>query len=1109
MAAPSVELLRQIDDTLHRIPEDGFFQAASDLLSILGYRSDRIPPEQTGKAADFIKQFPTENRNTTSEQLFLEHDPTVRILFQITDAEIEFPFQQPLPGQLFNIGVNRSFVFAAVDLKKKTYPRGMYAKLAREINKRLSQPTVVLFRTATGMLTIAFMDRRPDKRTGNRDVLGKVSLIREINSKEPHQAHLRILGELSLHNRLEWMQATNNRANFDGLLTAWINCLDTEKLNKQFYRELFRWFENAADDQANFPTSVKPTTEEHIIRLITRLLFIWFIKEKGLVNADLFNEAVVGDLLADYDQETGDSYYRAILQNLFFATLNTEIEQRGFSDNNPNGNFSLYRYQDEIADPDRLLSLFAETPFINGGLFDCLDRSHPTNGQGLIDCFSDNPDHRGLLSVPNRLFFGSEGLIPLFDRYRFTVEENTPVEQDVALDPELLGKVFENLLAAFNPETRVTARRQTGSYYTPRQVVDYMVTEALVAYWTETVQDNFDDKDFWEERLRYLLDYSDDIDDARTLLMTSEQDRLIENIAHIRVLDPAVGSGAFPMAILHRITLALSRLDPDNTAWRETQQRLAGSRAGQAFGIEDKDERHRVLQAINEAFERYQSGFGRKLYLIQNSIYGVDIQPIACQIAKLRMFISLAIEQQPNSDPEDNYGIRPLPNLESRFVAADSLIGLKGQERLASPRAVDLRRKWAANTERHFHATTPQKKAALVREDRKLRTALAKELRHLGMSPDHTDSIAKWDRYNQNTSADWFDPKYMFDLTEGFDIVIGNPPYIESRNSLMTAKKKDAYGNQVRLDWAAPLPRGSDILIYFYARAAKFLRDTGCGCFITQNAWLSTDYGKKFQDFSLERFAFHHIIDTSAKFFPDTDSQNINAIITLFSTRPSGNIEVSIADKDMTTNPTKKILARQRSKWGHVIAMPGFFREIFDDLHSRSRYDTSRMRIGQGLNFPKRDLDVEGARIPVILKMASFFTTSAEGLVASVPIGREVPALIMPRGIGERYYCSYNDHRAFSYSAVEVYLPPELWATPLHYGLWAYMNSSFVWLYREITGRKNLGGGMLKAEATDLKALPLGFDFSALSDASAVMDDIKTREPLPVHKAAYPATHAD
>ena len=720
----------------------------------------------------------------------------VQVLSQVTDTEIDLSSQRQLLGDEGYDPANiRSFVFAAVDLKEDTYPRGKYAQFTREVNKRMSQPTVVLFRTTAGKLTIAFMKRRPDKRHKDRDVLGKVSLIREIDTRSPHRAHVRIVADLALPQRLAWMQSHNQQSDFEGLLEAWLDALDIEALNKQFYRKLFAWFEHAVDE-ARFPTSENPTVEEHIIRLITRLLFIWFIKEKHLVNADLFNEEQIRPLLTNYEQETGDSYYRAILQNLFFATLNTEIGQRGFNDTGSDSDSSRYHYQNEIANPERLLSLFAETPFINGGLFDCLD--NPTTNDGLIDCFTDNPHHLQLLSVPNRLFFGPEGLIDLFDDYRFTVEENTPIEQDVALDPELLGKVFENLLAAFNPETRATARKQTGSYYTPRQVVDYMVTEALVAYWKEAVQDDYDDKGFWEERLRYLLDYSDDIDaidDANKLFEDIEQERLIENIAHIKVLDPAVGSGAYPMAILHRITLALSRLDPDNKAWRETQQRLATSRAGRAFDIEDKDERQEVLKEINEAFERYRSGFGRKLYLIQNSIYGVDIQPIACQIAKLRVFISLAIEQTPNNDPDDNYGIRPLPNLESKFVAADTLIGLKGQKRLASRRAVDLREKWAANTEQHFHATTRDEKEALVREDRRLRSELANELRNLGMSPDHTDSIANWDRYDQNASADWFDPKYMFNTTDGFDIVIGNPPYIQLQRRPGAALGKK-YDNQ-------------------------------------------------------------------------------------------------------------------------------------------------------------------------------------------------------------------------------------------------------------------------------------------------------------------------
>ena len=345
--------------------------------------------------------------------------------------------------------------------------------------------------------------------------------------------------------------------------------------------------------------------------------------------------------------------------------------------------FTRYRYKSEIADPDGLLALFEQTPFINGGLFDCLDSFESTSRKGYrIDCFSDVKSQRRGYSIPNALFFAEEdkapGLITLFERYKFTVEENTPAEQEVALDPELLGKVFENLLAAYNPETRETARKQTGSYYTPREVVDYMVDEALVAALAQRASPKGDTKG-WEGKLRRLLAYLDeDGSEAENDwggVTDVERDSLVGAIAGLKVLDPAVGSGAFPMAVLHKLTLALRRLDPRNERWEQLQRQHAGRRSEAAFGTDDQQERDEELKEISATFERYRdSDFGRKLYLIQNSIYGVDIQPVATQIAKLRFFISLAIDQE--TDDSENYGIKPLPNLETRFVAADTLIRL-------------------------------------------------------------------------------------------------------------------------------------------------------------------------------------------------------------------------------------------------------------------------------------------------------------------------------------------------------------------------------------------------------------------------------------------------
>ena len=224
----------------------------------------------------------------------------------------------------------------------------------------------------------------------------------------------------------------------------------------------------------------------------------------------------------------GDSYYRAVLQNLFFATLNTPIEERGFRDPGTRRGYnrqyrltSRYRYKKEIADADLLVALFARTPFINGGLFDCLDSlEHKGKGAYRIDYFSDNvidpvrAGHEyGALSIPNRLFFAEDnnnrGLITLFGRYKFTVEENTPAETEVALDPELLGKVFENLLASVNAETGENVRKHSGSYYTPREVVDYMIDEALVAALREKAMPPETDVSWWDGILHYLLDYND------------------------------------------------------------------------------------------------------------------------------------------------------------------------------------------------------------------------------------------------------------------------------------------------------------------------------------------------------------------------------------------------------------------------------------------------------------------------------------------------------------------------------------------------------------------------------------------------------------------------
>ena len=842
-------ILNEIKTALGDVKQGDFADAGRRLLETLGYRSDRTL-DLSGDVEEFIDTFPAPNPNAQTETRFRERAASTRILFQFTDSEIAAAQPSLLDTGEFDKGDARSFMFVAVELRGESYPRGVYVELTREINKRLVVPVVVLFRTAAGQLSLAFVHRRPHKRDRSRSVLGSVSLIREIDPADPHRAHLDILEKLALPERLAWMDMRHKRRNFDGLLDAWLDALDTEELNRNFYRQLFTWFERAVKE-ARFPTNQAKTLspEEHIIRLITRLLFVWFIKEKGLIAPELFIRERIAPLLRNYDSENGDSYYRAVLQNLFFATLNSEIGERGFStqSNTTHRDFSRYRFKKEIAFPDRLLDLFARTPFINGGLFDCLDSFDSTRGGGYrIDCFTDNvidPKRKDfkILSIPDRLFFDDKGLISLFDRFQFTVEENTPAEQEVALDPELLGKVFENLLAAYNPETRDTARRQTGSYYTPREVVDYMVDEALVATLAQRCPPADGDADFWKERLSYLLDYEDAFDDAHELFEKSEREGLLRAIARLRLIDPAVGSGAFPMGALHKLTLALRRLDPKNDLWEALQKEMAGRRAAAAFDTEDQAERDAELDEISATFERYRdSDFGRKLYLIQNSIYGVDIQPIACQIARLRFFISLAIEQAPNGEEKDNYGIKPLPNLETRFIAANTLLGLNTpgvQMRLTADDVTPIQKELNANRERHFHATTRKKKREYRDQDEELRNRLADVLQQVvGLPKANAANIAHWDPYDQNAQADWFDAKYMFGVAEGFDLVIGNPPYVSHDRIPKDLK------SQIERDYRS-YQSFADMSCYFIEKAVELQNIKGVLSFVTSNSYLRADYG--------------------------------------------------------------------------------------------------------------------------------------------------------------------------------------------------------------------------------------------------------------------------
>jgi adenine-specific DNA-methyltransferase len=674
-----------------------------------------------------------------------------------------------------------------------------------------------------------------------------------------------------------------------------------EPITKEFYNELQNWYYYAMD-QVKFPDDYKYSDDpekdkeirnaQSLIRLITRLIFIWFLKEKGLVPSNLFNEEELKKIIKDFGK--GNNYYNAILQNLFFATLNKPIEERGWAEDKgfpankkDFGVKSLYRYEDKLLiSKEEVLKLFLDIPFINGGLFDCLDKD-----KVYIDGFSRNEKKQAKIS--DELFFSSKektadlsnyglskyakvrGLIDILNSYNFTTDEATPIDQEIALDPELLGKVFENLLASYNPETQTTARKATGSYYTPREIVDYMVEESLREYLETKVPEA---KEILDDLFSYSVEELSIPEDLRL--------KLIKAIDQVKIIDPACGSGAFPMGILHKLVFLLQKLDPKNETWKEIQLERASKEADAVFRSEkEKQEREKLLEEINENFDESVNypDYARKLYLIENCIYGVDIQPIAIQISKLRFFISLILDQKVDRS-KPNFGILTLPNLETKFISANTLIGLEKslQKSLRNPEIERLEQELKFLRHRYFRIKSRAEKIQLQNEDRELREKLKKALIGGGWGDQVAEKIVKFDIFDQNASTDWFDPEWMFGVRDGFDIVIGNPPYIDSENMVRQGLSKEREYISKNYYFA----RGNwDIYIAFFEKGFELLNNKGILTFITPDKWLTKPFGEEMRKRSINKIS--SLVRCGRDVF---ESSNVDAIISIFSEKVFNNI---------------------------------------------------------------------------------------------------------------------------------------------------------------------------------------------------------------------------
>ena len=542
------------------------------------------------------------------------------------------------------------------------------------------------------------------------------------------------------------------------------------------------------------------------------------------------------------------------------------------------------------------------------------------------------------LSVPNKLFFSdeievdlnedygtthkryrSQGLLNILSAYNFTIDENDPNDQEVALDPELLGKVFENLLASYNPETATTARKATGSYYTPREIVDYMVNESLKQYFKTNLQDVAD----IETKLEDL--FSTATERQSNPFGEADTKRMVALIDDLRIVDPAVGSGAFPMGILNKLVFILSKLDTDNKLWKETQLKVVD-------GVPDPIIKQNLKAQITARFAEKNANYGRKLYLIQNVIYGVDIQQIAIEIAKLRFFIALLVDEKIDKS-KYNWGVESLPNLDFKLMQGNSLVSefvginldadnSQSYGKLIRDELDVLVDEFQSRKSEFQSEADPKKKSQLKKTvenliikifEGKLKEqkagylsqlkSIENKYSHFSNASQKTELIAKEvEELNRKSGFDLkAAEKQLRDFTtgfvakpffawklyfaevfhekEGFDIVIANPPYIRQEN--IKELKPELSNHYQCYDSAA------DIYVYFYERGKQILKNNGTLTYISSNKYFRSGYGEKLRRFVTNNCHICRIIDFGDA--PVFEAIAYPSIIILKNEPPDGN----------------------------------------------------------------------------------------------------------------------------------------------------------------------------------------------------------------------------
>ena len=487
-----------------------------------------------------------------------------------------------------------------------------------------------------------------------------------------------------------------------------------EPVNKEFYKgikisfdkiykNVLKNFENEENASSDRLLSAK----EFSLRFLGRALFCWFLREKDLIPKEIF------DFINIDEMKTKDNYYKEVLEELFFNILNVKMEERKIESK------IINKYEKQI-------------PFLNGGLF-----------------LKKEEDYK-VKTIDNEII---KELFEFFEKYNFTVDESAPFDIEISIDPEMLGRIFENLLAEINPESSASARKETGSFYTPREIVDYMVCESIKLYLYKKTQNVKADK------IDNIFSVNEEAD-----FSNEERNEILNAIHEMKILDIACGSGAFPMGILNRVFNIIDKLDSNHEFYKEF---LLKNIKGQA------------REEFKKLYQANKFNYAYKLDMLQRMIHGVDIQPIAIEISRLRAFLSLIVDEEKESGHE-NLGIKALPNLEFNFISANSLISLehkeKEQKEFSDETTEGIIKRMRNIAEEYFNADTVEKKIRIKTEFESLMGGIENKSRDiLELDADDKKKFLSWNPF-ENKSTDFFDSEIQFG-TKFFDIVIGNPPY--------------------------------------------------------------------------------------------------------------------------------------------------------------------------------------------------------------------------------------------------------------------------------------------------------------------------------------------